>query len=184
MEQIQKSGNELLRMVMAGKLSGAQAAARLRIIARAVEKLDTPYPEENPPGSGRYPRTSGTMDCSELAAEAYRSDLDGTENGKQTARYQWKFIAGENDDGTVSGWLFAKTSDISGLTPGDAIFWSSSNKRQDMFHVAIYIGDGSMIDATLTKDINGVSIRSVNSTIYDHNGNPVNPFGHASPPRG
>ncbi|CED91304.1 NlpC/P60 family protein [Actinomyces succiniciruminis] len=42
--------------------------------------------------------------------------------------------------------------------PGDLLFWSYTGQQADIYHVAMYLGDGMLIDANFTP---GVSIRAV-----------------------
>ncbi|MGI8679676.1 MAG: NlpC/P60 family protein [Jatrophihabitans sp.] len=57
--------------------------------------------------------------------------------------------------------------DVTALMPGDLLFWSSNGKVAGIHHVAIYVGDGNVVQAPQSGDIVRVTpLPSVDSGYY------------------
>lgn len=102
----------------------------------ALSKLGYPYSQQYR-DSGKY------YDCSSLTYYAWRSvGVDLLYEGSNTAAQQAKLC---NDKGyTVS---------YSNIQPGDLIFYSfgHNGRYKNISHVAMYVGDGMLVDASYSK---------------------------------
>lgn len=129
--------NELTETVAASAASpsgaGAGAASGADVVAEAKKYLGLPYV-----WGGTNPQKG--MDCSGLVQVVYRNlgyDLPRVSNQQAQA-----------------GRPVASMADAQ---PGDLIAWDNSSRNNGVDHIAIYIGDGKMIEAPRT----GLDIRIV-----------------------
>lgn len=102
----------------------------------AISKLGTPY-------SQPLRNVEGYFDCSSFTYWVYSNlGIYLTDNVSNTAASQGKYIVDNN-----------LVISYDSLHPGDLIFYSyESNKRfMNISHVAIYAGDGDVIDASSSK---------------------------------
>ncbi|MCU1647626.1 MAG: NlpC/P60 family protein [Nocardia sp.] len=112
-------------------------ATGARIVARAVEYLDTPYVWG---GGGSDGPSGGGFDCSGLTAFAIHAATGGAVTLPRTSQGQWQI-------GTEIP--------FSDAAPGDLLFgnWGPDGPG----HVAIYLGDGRMIHAPTPGDVVRIS---------------------------
>jgi hypothetical protein len=103
--------------------------ARARIVATAQQWVGIPYLWGGGHGGVVAPR-AGNVDCSGLIHQVFGENGISISGGA-TAMYS---------AGTA-------VPDLAHALPGDLLFWGSSSYQH---HVAIYIGDGKMIDAPHT----------------------------------
>ena len=107
-----------------------------RAVDLALTKLDTPYSQERR-------NQEGYFDCSSFTYWVY-SQLGVTlqHGGSNTAASQARYITENN---------LAVSYDS--LAPGDLIFYSFevNNRYLDIGHVAIYAGDGYVVDASYSR---------------------------------
>ncbi|UQU64709.1 NlpC/P60 family protein [Couchioplanes caeruleus] len=117
----------------AGRGADPRAIAALRI---ALAQRGDPYvwSEEGP----------DWFDCSGLMYYAYRSDAAGNFPLTRVSKDQYYQTRG-------------KTVDRYSLLPGDLLFFSSSTSWTGIHHVAMYAGDGMMVEAPRT----GLNVRLV-----------------------
>jgi peptidoglycan DL-endopeptidase CwlO len=86
-----------------------------------------------------------TYDCSGLMWAAYRQGA-GYYGLPRVANDQYYATRG-------------KTVSKSALLPGDLIFFSTSNRWSDVYHVGMYVGDGKMVNAPTTGEV--VKVQSI-----------------------
>ena len=142
------------------KESGASETA-LGIIGRAADYLGMEYSryDTNEKKYIRDRSKTKTVDCSQLAEEAYADAISGAR--KNTTRYQLDYVLDPDH-----GWK-KRGTDPSKAYPGDAIFFVKNAEQQtSVFHVAIYIGQNLMIESTHTDEYNGVIVRPADTAIY------------------
>ena len=157
------------KAIQVAKSSGASTVA-LQWIETAAQYLGTPYSPYDATQQ-RYVRTPGTMDCSELVAAAVHSS--GDISFPNTTRLQVHYLKRDNpgEFGAANEkWKFYETNSFTtdDLIPGDLIYWTKQEGRH--CHVAVYVGDGYMIDAT--ESGGGVAFRPVeNYQMYGGNEN-------------
>ncbi|MDQ0367441.1 C40 family peptidase [Catenuloplanes indicus] len=84
-----------------------------------------------------------TYDCSGLMWDAYRS-----------VGYQLPRVANDQYYATRG-----KTVSKSALLPGDLIFFSTSNRWSDVYHVGMYVGEGKMVNAPTIGEV--VKVQSI-----------------------
>lgn len=102
----------------------------------ALTKLGTPYSQE-------LRNQEGYFDCSSFTYWVYSElDISLTYNGSNTAAAQGRYIAESN---------LAISYDS--LAPGDLIFYSFgvNNRYLNIDHVAVYAGEGYVVDASYSK---------------------------------
>lgn len=102
----------------------------------ALTKLGTPYSQE-------LRNQEGYFDCSSFTYWVYRHlDISLQYDGSNTAAAQGRYIAENN---------LAISYDS--LAPGDLIFYSFkvNNRYLNISHIAIYAGDGYVVDASYSK---------------------------------
>jgi cell wall-associated NlpC family hydrolase len=144
-------GGGLSNVLASGGLSGlssaifndpAFSAKGQAIVNQAMTRLGDPY-SKSKRGTGNY------VDCSYLAQWAYKQagvDIPGTAAAQ--AKYCYE-----------NGYTISKDE----LQPGDLIFWtkhsSDSGRWQEIHHVAIYAGDGKIVEAKNPK--NGVEVDDI-----------------------
>lgn len=118
---------QYLSGAQAGQGADPRAVAALQI-ALAQRGIDYVWSEETP-GAG--------FDCSGLMYYSYRSAAAGSYPLTRVSRDQyWQ--------------THQKTVDRYSLLPGDLLFYSYSNSWEDIHHVAMYAGDGMMVEAPRT----------------------------------
>ncbi|AGZ38582.1 C40 family peptidase [Actinoplanes friuliensis] len=121
--------------ILAGENAGRGADARaLAAVRFALAQRGDPYvwSEEGP----------DEYDCSGLMYAAYRSDPAGNFPLTRVSRDQYYQTRG-------------KAVDRYSLLPGDLLFFSSSSSWKGIHHVAMYAGDGMMVEAPRT----GLNVR-------------------------
>lgn len=123
-------------------LSGQTSATGKTIVDQAMTRLGDPY-SKSKRGTGNY------VDCSYFAQWAYKQagiDIPGTAAAQ--AKYCYE-----------NGYTISKDE----LKPGDLIFWtkhsSDSGRWREIHHVAIYAGDGKIVEAKNPK--NGVEVDDI-----------------------
>ncbi|MDR7279738.1 C40 family peptidase [Catenuloplanes atrovinosus] len=84
-----------------------------------------------------------TYDCSGLMWDAYRH-----------AGYTLPRVANDQYYATRG-----KTVPKSAMLPGDMVFFSTSNRWSDVYHVGMYVGDGKMVNAPTTGEV--VKVQSI-----------------------
>lgn len=106
------------------------------VVEFALSKVGYPYSQEL--------RDSGThFDCSSLAYYAWRhAGVNIAYQGSNTAAYEGKLCYDNN-------WLVHYDE----MQPGDLIFYSYENNGyfMDISHVAVYVGDGKVVEAANTR---------------------------------
>lgn len=126
-------GEDYLRGAPDGRGADPRAIAALE---HALDQIGDPYvwSEEGP----------DQYDCSGLMYASYRRAAAGNYPLQRVSRDQyWQ--------------THRKTVDRYSLLPGDLLFFSSSSNWQDIHHVAMYAGEGKMVEAPRT----GLSVRLV-----------------------
>jgi len=140
---------------IAAAISAGASSTTIQWIGKAGPHFGTSYPPEV---DGKYPRVPGTMDCSELA---YAMVSETDPNFPNTTRKQIKYLNRDAAAGYgVAGdeWtIFDFSGDLSELQPGDLVYFSKEKGRP--CHVAMYCGNGYIIDATDTGG--GVAFRPI-----------------------
>ena len=134
-EEFMKMFDDLLQN---GSLSEDASENVQAMLKFALSKLGVTY-------SQAYRNTEGYYDCSSFVAACYRSIGIQFGNYSPTAAEMCRYC--ENAGYQVS-------SDYSGsLAPGDIIFYSSkaNNRYKNITHVAIYVGNGKIVDASYSK---------------------------------
>ena len=107
-----------------------------RAVDLALTKLGTPYSQERR-------NQEGYFDCSSFTYWVYRQlGISLQHGGSNTAAAQGRYITENN---------LAVSYDS--LAPGDLIFYSFevNNRYLNISHVAIYAGDGYVVDASFSK---------------------------------
>ena len=124
------------------KDSGAKGKAK-KTIKFALSRVGYPYSQDL--------RTSGTYyDCSSLAYYSWRSagvDISFGGNYPPTAAAEASML--KNHGTQVSG----SSLNVADMKPGDLIFYGGSDNGRylGIYHVAIYIGDGKVVEAMNEK---------------------------------
>jgi cell wall-associated NlpC family hydrolase len=136
------------------------AAIGRTVVNRALQYLGTPYAwaggnTAGPTagvcagGAARHDCHLTGFDCSGLALFAWAPYLAMAHNAET-----------QYSSGTFHPALTA-------LLPGDLLFWSSNAKVSGIHHVAVYVGDGNVIQAPQSGDIVRITpLRSVSSGLY------------------
>lgn len=115
-----------------------------KVVAFVLSKVGYPYSQDNR-DTGNY------FDCSSLAYYAWRqAGVSLLYEGSNTAASEGKFCYDNN--------LLVEYED---MEPGDLIFYSYSKNGRflDISHVAVYVGDGMVVEAA--NERTGVVYRSV-----------------------
>lgn len=105
------------------------------VVDRAMSWINTPY---NLGSNG----SDGYIDCSGLTSQAYGGEIP-----------HWSYAQYQN---SLANGTF--TTDLSSLSPGDCVYYSYDGGATT-YHVALYIGNGQVIDAIPNG---GVQIRDIN----------------------
>jgi len=167
-------GSKLLNKVLAGTLSATEAASRLRVLNRAMDWLGMPYVLGGNPYAKKTSKKYG-MDCAQVSNYAYGGDAMGNEGGlpERAAYEQYDYVKDSED------WTYFRNYRKKDLNPGDLIFYKDvvctcKWRTDEIHHVAIYFGDGMMIDAGDP----GVTIRGINEPT--RSGEPMKIVGYAT----
>lgn len=107
-----------------------------KVVAFALSKVGCPY-------SQAYRDNGDYYDCSSLAYYAWRSaGVNIMYEGSNTAASEGKFCYENN-----------LLVDYGSMEPGDLIFYSygKNGRFMDITHVAIYVGDGKVVEAANTR---------------------------------
>lgn len=118
-----------------------------KVVAFVLSKVGYPYSQDNR-DTGNY------FDCSSLAYYAWRqAGVSLLYEGSNTAASEGKFCYDNN--------LLVEYEE---MEPGDLIFYSYSKNGRflDISHVAVYVGDGMVVEAA--NERTGVVYRSVQGT--------------------
>jgi cell wall-associated NlpC family hydrolase len=131
--QDRQLGARYLEGANQGRGADPRAVAAVRF---ALAQVGDPYvwSEEGP----------DQYDCSGLMYAAYRSDAAGRFPLTRVSRDQYRQTSG-------------KVVDRYSLLPGDLLFFSSTNSWTGIHHVAMYAGDGKMVEAPRS----GLNVRLV-----------------------
>jgi peptidoglycan DL-endopeptidase RipA len=126
-----------------------------RAIAAAKSQRGLPYSwgggNANGPTWGIPPDTDVFgFDCSGLTEYAYAQA--GVRIGGTSREQYWRFR-----DRTVAA---------DDLQPGDLVFWGATADYTSIYHVALYIGDGQVIQAPESEDVVRVSSMWFGSDYY------------------
>lgn len=113
------------------------------VIAAAGETMGFPYVFGGGDGSGAGTGHRGAdagetgYDCSGLTVYAYKQGADV--DLPRTARGQWAHLR-------------SNEVQVDELKPGDLLFYASGRLGTEVSHVAIYAGDGEMIEASISNN--------------------------------
>ena len=136
------------------------AAMGQTVVNRALQYLGTPYAWAG--GSAAGP-TAGVC-----AGGAARHDCHVTGfDCSGLAMYSWSpYLAmAHSAESQYGSGSFHPV--MTALLPGDLVFWSSNGKISGIHHVAIYVGDGNVIQAPQSGDIVRITpLGSVSSGLY------------------
>ncbi len=113
----------LVALVLIGAGSLTACTPQLNAVAAAREQIGQPYV------SGGESRAEGGFDCSGLTYYAWKQ-AGVTLPRSSSAQYSWVTKIKKAD-----------------LQPGDLVFYSSSRSASNISHVALYAGDGKIIQA-------------------------------------
>ena len=103
--------------------TGASSATRAKVVADARSLIGQPYV------TGGETRAEGGFDCSGLTYYAWKQ-AGATLPRSSSAQYSWATKIRKAD-----------------LRPGDLVFYSSSGSTGSVSHVALYSGNGKIIQA-------------------------------------
>ncbi len=132
-------GNTDIPAIIAKRNNASDSA--IKMIDKAAEYLGAPY--QCPP------KDEGTYDCASLVRAAART-IDTKFRGG-SCKKQRNYIAGLYSENPNPPWFFTSGTELQRdmlfMIPGDLIYWESSTNPSHG-HVAIYLGEGYILDAT------------------------------------
>ncbi len=132
-------GNTDIPAIIAKRNNASDSAIKMN--DKAAEHLGAPY--QCPP------KDEGTYDCASLVRAAART-IDTKFRGG-SCKKQRNYIAGLYSENPNPPWFFTSGTELQRdmlfMIPGDLIYWESSTNPSHG-HVAIYLGEGYILDAT------------------------------------
>ncbi len=136
------------------------AAMGQTVVNRAVQYLGTPYAWAG--GNAAGP-TAGVCAGGAARHDCHLTGFDCS----GLALYSWApyLSMAHSAEAQYSSGTFHPV--LTALLPGDLVFWSSNGKVSGIHHVAIYVGDGNVIQAPESGDIVRITpVGSVSSGLF------------------
>lgn len=137
--------------------AAAKAAAEAEAARRAAESAYTPAPPTYVPPAQPYvppASSSGGAAGAIAAAKSYLGvpyvwggeSYSGVDCSGLTT-LAWRSVGVSLPHYSKSQYDYGTKVPLNSMQPGDLIFWSSNGAQSGIYHVAIYLGDGQMIEA-------------------------------------
>jgi cell wall-associated NlpC family hydrolase len=128
--------------------------------APADEPDQTEQPDTNPPAPGGGAQAAIAFARAQIG-EPYVWGADGPSSWDCSGLTMGAWAAGGKSLPHYSVAQYQQSTPISAgeLRPGDLVFWGSSSSSSSIYHVALYVGDGMILQAPRTgRDVEEVSM--------------------------